>query len=213
LELEVYLNLRMKPQSKFSPKNKEVFKNLFLIVITAIATIAIYCYFKHLQAQRLATSIELDSTEVESPVKEDSVQLAYKKVSKSTFESEYSADSWFSDFKTNKVAFDKNYKDQQIDFYGTITKIKNDYGCASIEIKVGDGIFDNISCTNCPESVDHWSNEVASTAVGREVRIRGIYSSSISNSYTMSFTSAILLNNNFCLDKNASKSIFLMPRP
>lgn len=93
----------------------------------------------------------------------------------------------YSEFESNKVAFDKKHKDELIEFEGEIVKISNDWGCAGIKIKVSDNPFEEITCSNCPAGVDKWSDEVANISVGQTVRIKGYYSDFSSGQYSMSF--------------------------
>ncbi len=93
----------------------------------------------------------------------------------------------YSEFESNRVAFDKKHKDELLEFEGEIVKISNDWGCAGIKIKVSDNPFEEITCNNCPADVDKWSGEVANVSVGQTVRINGYYSDLTSGQYSMSF--------------------------
>lgn len=93
----------------------------------------------------------------------------------------------YAEFSSNKVAFDKKYKDKTIEFEGEITKITNDSGCATVKIKVSENPFEYITCNNCPADEDKWSDEVSSVSVGQTVLIKGYYSAFSSSENTMFF--------------------------
>lgn len=93
----------------------------------------------------------------------------------------------YSEFESNKVAFDKKHKDKLMEFEGEIIKISNDWGCARIKIRVADNPFEEITCGNCPAGKDKWSDEVANVSVGQTVRIKGYYADFSSGQYSMSF--------------------------
>jgi len=104
------------------------------------------------------------------------------------------ATDFFQEFKSNKVAFDKEYDDKIIEFEGEISEITTSWGCAIIEIKAGSSAFDVIRCSNCPGTKDKWSKEVESVSVGQTVRIKGYYSAISSESYSMSLYKCHIIN-------------------
>jgi len=160
---------------------------LLIVIITVFATILVCAFLTSHQFKRMLMTqeerIEDTLKKKTAPIVGDSVQTARKKVDVRTFDSEYSAESWYSDYKSNKVAFDKEYDEKKLDIHGTIDKISNDEGCAQISMK-GEtgGILTYIEFTNCRGGKDNWSDEVALTAVGQDVHIRGIYSGLLSSS-------------------------------
>jgi hypothetical protein len=135
-----------------------------------------------------------DTSSVKMPLVGDSIKLVDKTVSLSKYGSDYSAESWYSDYKANRVAFDKNYNEQLIDIHGIIYKINNNDNCAEIVIKGSDELYEWIKFTNCINGKDKWSDEVINTTVGQEVHIRGIYSSSLSDNYEMHLYKCHIIN-------------------
>lgn len=96
----------------------------------------------------------------------------------------------YDEYRSNRVAFDKKYNDKLIEFEGAVSEITNDYGCAGIKFKVtdeNDQYIGYVDCSNCPASKDKWSNEIAQLQLGQTVRIRGYYSSSLSDSNNIDF--------------------------
>ncbi|HTK18230.1 MAG TPA: hypothetical protein VL442_01895 [Mucilaginibacter sp.] len=172
----------MKPNEPYS-ENREFYKRLLLVVVTALTTAIIYkalhSYSHQLRWALFMTQVERyedTSTKKRPPVKEDSVSLTSGKIPASEFETKYSAESWYSEFESNQIAFNKNYNDKTIDVYGRIHDISKRFGCAQITMK-GDesGIMQDITFSNCPAGDDHWTNEVLNVSVGQEVHIRGKY--------------------------------------
>lgn len=92
----------------------------------------------------------------------------------------------YEKYKSNRVAFNKEYNKKLIEFEGTITDITENSGCAWVKIKGSADGWQYISCGNCPENKDGWSKEVAQLQVGNTVRIKGYYSA-LSSEYEMSF--------------------------
>ena len=138
-------------------------------------------------AARLYYSSSADDqvTPISDTIATDSIQMANLKIDAYKFQSEYDADTWFSDFHANKVLFDKNYNDEALDIHGVIKEINSQFGCASIELEVSSSAFYSIRCSNCPQGEDKWSNEVEKVIVGQDVHIRGKYSASSSSPYTL----------------------------
>ena len=100
----------------------------------------------------------------------------------------------YAEFISNKVAFDKKYKDEIIESEGEILKIANNSGCPTLKIKVSDNPFEDITCSNCPSDEDKWSDEVANVIVGQTVLIKGYYSDFSSSENTMFFYKCHILN-------------------
>lgn len=146
----------------------------------------------------LASRPTVNDTATANQPELDSVKLAHnKKVPLSNFQSNYSAEKWYADFAMNKVAFDKANDEKTIDIHGTVYQITNDDDCSRIVMKgIADEPFDEITFSNCGGGTDHWSDEVAKTAVGQEVHIRGIYSGFSSSSYEMSLYKCHIINDN-----------------
>jgi hypothetical protein len=192
------INLHMKPKTTSEgPSSKRL---LLYVLGTMILTVAFFAVINSTTVKRSfmsqAQKIE-DTASVKSlPVNDDSIQLINKKVPASTFESVYSAPSWYADYKANKVAFDKNYNEQTIDIHGVIDKINNNDNCAEIIIRGDEGAFEWIKFTNCSEGKDGWTDEVINTAVGQEVHIRGKYSNLLSDNYEMVLYKCHIISNN-----------------
>lgn len=95
------------------------------------------------------------------------------------------ADELFSEYQSNKVAFDKKYDDKLLEFEGVISEISNPWDCARIKIRVYESSYEEISCSNCPAGVDKWADEIAEISVGQKVRIKGYYNGFSSGKYQM----------------------------
>lgn len=164
------------------------YKLILLIAVTIIITVAAYNYIDNRRRDQISLHFQSDIIDTSALGKnsgKDSVQLANEKVSSLDFDVAYSAEKWFSDFKSNKVAFDKDFNEKAIDLHGTITEITNNNHCPAIKISVDDNPFDEINCSNCADENSGWINEVIGTSVGQEVHIRGYYSGLTSASYRM----------------------------
>ncbi|MEO3405875.1 hypothetical protein AAFN85_18330 [Mucilaginibacter sp. CAU 1740] len=111
-----------------------------------------------------------------SSIKEDSVQVADEKIPASTFESDYSAESWYKRYKANPVAFNDKYDQQQIDIHGTITDISLSLsGYSIVTIGSENNAQGSIICDSEKNDKDAWRNEVKALTVGQEVHIRGFF--------------------------------------
>ncbi|PAW92736.1 hypothetical protein CKK33_04180 [Mucilaginibacter sp. MD40] len=168
-----------------------------LAVIVAIVTLS-RIVTEHPRWNFLVSSPDNNNITTANKPEQDSVKLAHsQKVPASEFQSNYSAEKWYAEFAMNKVAFDKANDEKTIDIHGTIYQITNDDDCSRIVMKgIADEPFNEITFLNCGGGTDHWSDEVAKTAVGQDVHIRGIYSGFLSSSYEMSLYKCHIINDN-----------------
>jgi hypothetical protein len=115
----------------------------------------------------------------------DSAEIAQGKITQEDFDLNYNAPAWFREYKSNKVVFDKNYKDRTIDIHGIIEEISTEWGCAVIKLDAGEGYFESIHLSNCPQNKDKWSKEVEQVVVGEEIHVRGKYNAFTSDNTTL----------------------------
>jgi hypothetical protein len=93
---------------------KQLYRNLLIVAITIIVT-AIAMLLKPWVARKarwvmMTTQERTEDTSSNLLKPQDSVQLSSGKVSQSDFESDYTAANWYAEYRSNKVAFDKNIK-------------------------------------------------------------------------------------------------------
>jgi hypothetical protein len=65
------------------------------------------------------------------------------------------------------------------------TGLSTEWGCAVIKLDAGEGYFESIRLSNCPQNKDKWSKEVEQVVVGEEIHIRGKYNSFTSDNTTL----------------------------
>jgi hypothetical protein len=174
--------------SKNTTTKRKPFRELLIISLIAITVIILFNPWacNHLKWAMMTPQERIEDTSAsKNPIREDSIQLVSGKVQRSEFEDKYSASNWYSEFKANKVAFDKRYDEALMDITGTISRIKTDHGCSTIEIDAADKPFETIVFTNCPQGSDKWSDEVIKVVVGQQVHIAGIYSAILSSDSEM----------------------------
>ena len=177
----------MQPDQKPSqPTVKKAWYTILAIYLTVMLIVAIF-NIKQVNRIFMRTNERNEDTTgyTSTPLIQDTIRLADGNILRPKFESDYSATMWYQKFKLNKVAFGKKYKDKRIDVFGTITAIKTDGDCATMEVQAGDSAFNIISFGNCGEGIDGWSDEVAKVTVGENVHVRGKYGEFFSSDYTL----------------------------
>lgn len=161
---------------------------LAAICIIAFVLIALIIIKKH----------NVDSVRelMDDPIPADSVQLVnHTKIDQPTFESDYSADSWFQRFSSNKVAFDKIYNNDWIDVTGVIGSIENPFDCPSLSLEIeGSHLLRKIRCTNCNSTKNKWPKEILNIKVGQTIHIQGNYAGTLSSEYEMYLTKCEIVN-------------------
>lgn len=129
------------------------------------------------------------------------IEVLKKKIKEDELMKEYSfTDSeLYSEFKNNRVAFDKKYDEKKIQVTGKIHDIKESWGCYHITLQPYDDEFlKTITFANCgaatPESQKKkWNEQLEKVNVGDEVTIRGIYSKILSDNYDISLYNCFIV--------------------
>lgn len=171
----------MKPSHS---QKKEFSKNLSIVLITILVTVTTYVAFtsNQVKPRRMTEQGSIDDPTNNRPLNlEDSIETINGFIPRSTFEYENDARRWFSDFKSNRVRFDKNYQDSAIDLIGKVSEIKSSWGCAIVEVEAGESAFDKIELSNCPEGKDMWAHEISNISVGQTLHFRGKFNPSSSD--------------------------------
>lgn len=160
----------MKQESLIS--NRTLYKSYLIIAVTVISiTAGTY------GCKRALSNSTQQPQDTSAFAKEDSIQLASSKVSASDFDAEYSAESWYSKFRSNIILFNENYKGKRIDVHGTIKNISTSLvGYSLIKLNTGDQSDGDIICIDVKHDKDAWKDEVLTVAVGDSVHIQGVYS-------------------------------------
>jgi hypothetical protein len=161
--------------------SKELKRNLVLVLISAI--IGVVTYLTYPIAARyfgwrtisFIRPVEDTSTVSTVPATRDSVQLQAGKVSLADFENGYSAEAWYSKYRSNVISFNDTYQGKKIDVYAVIKDISKSFmGYSLIKLDTNNPTGD-IICSNENDFRDKWKNEVKSVAVGDTVHIRGTW--------------------------------------
>lgn len=177
----------MNLQEHQNQQDREYRKRLRIVIVTVVLTVVFFPLlvrtFELANNDRDMIDSAQQLLDATKPV--DSVPMAKGKVTRDRFETDFSAESWFGNYSSNKIAFDKEYDKSTFDVYGQIEEISEEWGCSKIVLKVEDNSVKSISCNNCYNMKDKWASQVEKTAVGNYVHIRGTYDASMSGKYTM----------------------------
>jgi hypothetical protein len=166
---------------KFNSEKKRLSTNVLLVLLALVLAIIVVLVEPFLSRKFHWVKTEKekydDTTEVKTTTVADSIELFKGKVTYADFEKNYSAEVWYSNFKSNIVLFNDNYKGKHIDVFGVIKNISTSLvGYSLIALKTGDDTNGDIVCIDVKHEKDGWKDEVKTVAVGDTVHIRGIYS-------------------------------------